>query len=53
MPNEIKPGQMPKEVIAAFREALRRDDTSFEEDFCAALNAWPGGGGWRTERKSI
>ena len=42
MPNEIKPEQVPKEVIAAFREALKRDDTSFEDDFCAGLNGWPG-----------
>lgn len=38
----IKPEQVPAQVIEAFRVALKNDDTTFAEDFCIALNAWPG-----------
>ena len=38
----LKPEQVPTQVIEAFRVALKNDDTTFAEDFCIALNAWPG-----------
>lgn len=43
MPNEIKPEQVPQEVITAFCEAWAKwNETSEAECIAAALSAWPG-----------
>lgn len=42
MPNEIKPEQVPKEVLAAFRKSAGNPLSSIAEDLATALNAWPG-----------